>query len=104
MTTALYDRSAVSHLLDLLVSGQANVYWCQRGAYTNRLGQTVLEVIVYEGNYRKIKGILVYNTHTGKMINLHYRDYLKPVNDGADIINTLLDLVNFERSQQLAYA
>ncbi|MEM9675830.1 MAG: hypothetical protein ACFB15_24185 [Cyclobacteriaceae bacterium] len=104
MTTALYDRSAVSHLLDLLVSDQANVYWCQRGAYTNRLGQTILEIIVYEGNYRKIKGILVYNTHTGKMINLHYRDYLKPINDEADIINTLLDLVNFERSRKLAYA
>lgn len=104
MTTSSYDRCAVSHLLDLLVQHQSNVYWCQRGSYTNRRGQTVSEVIIYEGNYRRIKGILVYNTHTGKVINLHYHEYLNPVSDEADVVNTLLDLVNFEKSRHLAYA
>ena len=102
MTAPSYDRCAVSHLLDLLIKDQPNVYWYQRGCYANGQGQPILEIIIYEGTYRKIQGIVVYNVHTGEVMNLRYRRYRKPVE--GDVVDTLLDLINFEKREHLLYA
>ncbi|MEQ9443083.1 MAG: hypothetical protein RIG62_28870 [Cyclobacteriaceae bacterium] len=104
MTTSTYDHCAVSHLLDLLVKEQPNVHWYQRGCYANGQGERLVEVIIYEGTYRRIKGIIVYNTHTGGIINLRYQRYQKPADAEIDVVDTLLDLINFEKRMHTVYA
>lgn len=104
MTTSPYDRCAVSHLLDLLVKDYPTVHWYQGGCYANEQGEALVEVIIYEGTYRKIRGIIVYNAHTGRVINLRYQYYPATVEDETDVVNTLLDLINFEKKEHWLYA
>nr|WKN39570.1 hypothetical protein K4G66_12795 [Tunicatimonas sp. TK19036] len=104
MTTSTYDRCAVSHLLDLLVKDQPNVHWYQRGSYTNGQGEALVEIIIYEGTYRKIRGIIVYNAYTGRVISLRYQRYTATVDTEAEVVDTLLDLINFEKKEHWLYA
>lgn len=99
MITFEYNPTAVANLLNKLVARQQNVFWEIRSSYSNGQEQTLVEVAIYEGASHRIKGLIAFNTGTGQTINLRYRGYKKGVNE--NIIDTLLDLINFEKYKML---
>lgn len=99
MITFDYHPTAVNKLLNKLVATQNHVFWNIRSSYSNGQEQTLLEIAVYEGDSRRIKGLIVYNTETGQTVNLRYRGYKSRCNE--NIVDTLLDLINFEKYKML---
>lgn len=100
MKETTYDRQAVPHLLDLLIHSQSDVRWCQRAFCINQQQQGISEIIIYVEHYRKVRGTLVYNTHTGKVITLRYRSHNQPLATSDDVVDALLDLINLEKSYE----
>lgn len=101
MAVSVYNRGAVSDLLDLLTKSHPNVHWYQRGSYVDQQGDSLVEIVIYEGTHRKIRGTMVYNARTGQVASLRYLSYPHSPDANANAVDVLLDLINFEKSGQL---
>lgn len=99
MKTFVYNSSTVTDLLNMLVDGRENVCWNLRCSYADGQGQTLIEIAIYEGACRSVKGLIVFNAETGETKNFRYRGYKK--RSYGNIVDVLLDLINFEKYQVL---
>lgn len=102
MKSFSYSSSAVTDLMNMLVKDQKNLYWHMRCSYADGQGQTIMEIAIYEGACRSVKGLIAFNAETGRIKNYRYRGYKKQ--DCDNIVDMLLDLVNFEKYQVLTMA
>lgn len=105
MEAFAYNSSTVTDLLEMLVKNHENLYWHMCCSYADGQGQTIMEITIYEGRHRRVKGLIAFNAETGKIKNYRYRGYKKQDCDNCDnIVDMLLDLVNFEKYQVLTMA
>lgn len=95
-----FNSSTVTDLLNMLVKDQKNLYWHMHCSYADGQGQTIMEIAIYEGACRSVKGLIAFNAQTGKTKNYRYRGYKK--RDSDNIVDVLLDLINFEKYQVMA--
>lgn len=97
MATLSYQSSTITDLLDMLVQGNDSLHWNLRCCFADGQGASIMEISFCEGPHRRIKGLITFNAASGKTMNFRYRGYHKKGHD--NIVDTLLDLINFEKYQ-----
>lgn len=97
MVMPSYNSSAVTDLLDMLIQSDNSLHWNLRCCFSDGHGDAIMEIALYEGPCRRIKGLITFSAASGKTMNFRYRGYHKKGHD--NIVDTLLDLINFEKYQ-----
>ncbi len=97
MTTSFPNCTTITDLLNVLIKDHSELQWNLRCCFSDGEANTIMEIAFYEGPYRRVKGKVTFYANTGITINLRYRGYHPK--DPHHIVDTLLDLVNFEKYQ-----
>lgn len=85
----------IKNLLQELSDQNPEIYWQLKCTFCDGIKTTIYEVALYEIPGYKFKGRLSFQLESNKIIRCNYKDF--DSNLSEDIVDTLLDLINFEK-------
>ena len=86
------NKIIVSDMLKRLSELRKDVSWRVNNSYTEDLDNTVLEILIFEGNQQT--GRIAYRLEDGNVINYRYKSLEKRL--PVDIVDLMLDVLSFE--------
>ena len=100
-----YDMSTEIVILDLLKklsNDHSQLTWKINCVYVNGKDQSIYEIIIYTLPDQEIKGRITFNMLTGEVTNCYYQGVGRI--EEEQIVDVLLDLINYETTYMLKMA
>jgi hypothetical protein len=94
--TPMQSQDTIVNLLNSLINQHKNLTWKMKCCYTDGESRVIEEIRIFEMNHRyTLCGHITFNMINGQVERAEYKGY--KADFAKDIVDTLLDLINYEK-------
>lgn len=95
MTEPSYDKKTIISLLNSFSEHRDKISWRIRCTFCDGMGTTYNEIRIIDSIRKRCVGSFLYHVETGIVIYCRYKHLKKQ--DSENIIDMILDMMNYER-------
>lgn len=91
----MIDSITIANLLKKLSDDHPGITSKFKCCYSDGMGESIYEITIHQQPGNLYKGTITFQLENGKVLLCKYKGFKK--SSSEDIIDTLLDLINYER-------